>query len=81
MLPVAEAGATPQRRGLRSVRGEVFQAAGRPVELYGVIEALPRLKQVQAELLALQCGAPEIVSEFCPLAVIGAHDAVNGCVK
>ena len=58
MRHVAEVGQTAAMQALRSVCGDVFQASGRPVELYCVMEALPRLKQVKAELYVLQCGAP-----------------------
>ena len=77
MRHVAEVGQTAAMQALRSVCGDVFQASGRPVELYCVMEALPRLKQVQAELYALECGAPELFSDFCPLAVIAPVDSCS----
>ena len=45
------------------------------MELFTVLENLPRMKTLKLELLQLMVDAVELTSDFLPLAVVGKVDA------
>ena len=74
-LEPVEGSDNPSLAVLRSASGGVFAGKGRPMELFTVLENLPRMKTLKLELLQLMVDAAELTSDFLPLAVVGKVDA------